>query len=192
EAGLVGGVAARITGGKFDDGFTVAAAGYLFNSAAHKWIAPYKPGRNPYIAFSQNDDGTIESNVINVAYTSGVGPDAAAAYFDQITDDYAAKGIILRFNIVGEADHLLAGVDILLGTCGSAPGSCGEAGMGEAETGGRRIWYSPTQMPTVPDHEFGHILGLDDSTSGIMGPAGGRITNSDASAIKNCYMKDRC
>ncbi len=35
EAGLVGGVAARITGGKFDDGFTVAAAGYLFNSAAH-------------------------------------------------------------------------------------------------------------------------------------------------------------
>ncbi len=35
EAGLVGGVAARITGGKFDDGFTVAAAGYWFNSAAH-------------------------------------------------------------------------------------------------------------------------------------------------------------
>jgi hypothetical protein len=33
EAGLVGGVAARITGGKFDDGFTVSAAGYLFNSA---------------------------------------------------------------------------------------------------------------------------------------------------------------
>ncbi|MGH8139213.1 MAG: RHS repeat-associated core domain-containing protein, partial [Steroidobacteraceae bacterium] len=35
EAGLIGGVAARITGGKFDDGFTVSAAGYLFNSAAH-------------------------------------------------------------------------------------------------------------------------------------------------------------
>jgi hypothetical protein len=34
EAGLVGGVAAEITGGKFDDGFTVSAAGYIFNSAA--------------------------------------------------------------------------------------------------------------------------------------------------------------
>jgi RHS repeat-associated protein len=34
EAGLLGGVAAKITGGKFDDGFTVSAAGYLFNSAA--------------------------------------------------------------------------------------------------------------------------------------------------------------
>lgn len=35
EAGLVGGAAARISGGSFDDGFTTAAAGYLFNSAAH-------------------------------------------------------------------------------------------------------------------------------------------------------------
>jgi RHS repeat-associated protein len=35
EAGLLGGIAAQITGGKFDDGFTVAAAGYLFNAAQH-------------------------------------------------------------------------------------------------------------------------------------------------------------
>jgi hypothetical protein len=35
EAGLLGGVATEITGGKFDDGFSVAAAGYLFNAAAH-------------------------------------------------------------------------------------------------------------------------------------------------------------
>ncbi len=34
EAGAVGGIAARMVGGKFDDGFTVAAAGYIFNSAA--------------------------------------------------------------------------------------------------------------------------------------------------------------
>jgi hypothetical protein len=34
EAGLVGGATAGITGGRFDDGFTVSAAGYLFNSAA--------------------------------------------------------------------------------------------------------------------------------------------------------------
>lgn len=34
EAGLVGGIAARVTGGKFDDGFTISAAGYIFNSAA--------------------------------------------------------------------------------------------------------------------------------------------------------------
>ena len=35
EAGLVGGIAAEITGGRFDDGFSVGAAGYLFNAAAH-------------------------------------------------------------------------------------------------------------------------------------------------------------
>jgi hypothetical protein len=35
EAGFIGGIAARLTGGKFDDGFTVSAAGYLFNAAAH-------------------------------------------------------------------------------------------------------------------------------------------------------------
>jgi RHS repeat-associated protein len=35
EAGLVGGAAARIVGGNFSDGFSTAAAGYLFNSALH-------------------------------------------------------------------------------------------------------------------------------------------------------------
>jgi RHS repeat-associated protein len=35
EAGFLGGIAARITGGKFDDGFTVSAAGYLFNAGVH-------------------------------------------------------------------------------------------------------------------------------------------------------------
>jgi RHS repeat-associated protein len=35
ESGLVGGIAARITGGKFSDGFSTGAAGYLFNTSAH-------------------------------------------------------------------------------------------------------------------------------------------------------------
>ena len=35
EAGLVGGATSAITGGKFSDGFSTAAAGYLFNSALH-------------------------------------------------------------------------------------------------------------------------------------------------------------
>lgn len=39
EAGLIGGVTSRIVGGKFEDGFSVAAAGYLFNSAAHSYEA---------------------------------------------------------------------------------------------------------------------------------------------------------
>ncbi len=34
EAGLIGGVTSRIVGGKFEDGFSVAAAGYLFASLA--------------------------------------------------------------------------------------------------------------------------------------------------------------
>ncbi len=40
EAGLIGGVAARIEGGKFTDGFSVAAAGYLFNAWAHVHSPP--------------------------------------------------------------------------------------------------------------------------------------------------------
>jgi RHS repeat-associated protein len=42
-SGLIGGVSTRIAGGDFADGFTVAAAGYLYNSARH---APYavQPG----------------------------------------------------------------------------------------------------------------------------------------------------
>ena len=34
-SGLIGGAAARIAGGAFSDGFSVAAAGYLYNTAAH-------------------------------------------------------------------------------------------------------------------------------------------------------------
>jgi hypothetical protein len=35
EAGMVGGAASSVAGGKFQDGFSVAAAGYLFNAAQH-------------------------------------------------------------------------------------------------------------------------------------------------------------
>jgi len=35
EAGLVGGIAEEVVGGRFGDGFTVSAAGYIFNAAAH-------------------------------------------------------------------------------------------------------------------------------------------------------------
>jgi RHS repeat-associated protein len=36
ESGLLGGLTSEITGGSFDDGFSVSAAGYLFNSATHR------------------------------------------------------------------------------------------------------------------------------------------------------------
>jgi RHS repeat-associated protein len=39
EAGMVGGAASSITGGKFQDGFSVSAAGYLFNDAEHAGAA---------------------------------------------------------------------------------------------------------------------------------------------------------
>ncbi|MGH7743527.1 MAG: hypothetical protein ACREQ5_01715 [Candidatus Dormibacteria bacterium] len=58
EAGLIGGAAAEITGGKFDDGFSVAAAGYIFNDVAHSIANPDTPGKNDVVI--QRDDGTIE------------------------------------------------------------------------------------------------------------------------------------
>jgi hypothetical protein len=38
EAGLVGGAASMITGGGFNEGFSVGAAGYLLNSASHSKV----------------------------------------------------------------------------------------------------------------------------------------------------------
>jgi hypothetical protein len=44
ESGLIGGIAAEIEGGKFTDGFSVSAAGYLFNEAAHSThVMPHDP-----------------------------------------------------------------------------------------------------------------------------------------------------
>jgi RHS repeat-associated protein len=49
EAGLIGGAAARAVGGKFDDGFSVAAAGYLFNDLAHKQPKPLCVSSSGYL-----------------------------------------------------------------------------------------------------------------------------------------------
>lgn len=40
EEGIVGGLAAEVSGAKFADGFTIAAAGYLFNQLAHSGADP--------------------------------------------------------------------------------------------------------------------------------------------------------
>jgi RHS repeat-associated protein len=52
-SGLIGGLTSRITGGNFAEGFSIAAAGYLYNTAIHAHPA----GRDTIL---ENDDGTEE------------------------------------------------------------------------------------------------------------------------------------
>jgi hypothetical protein len=39
-SGLIGGIAARIVSGNFAEGFSIAAAAYLYNDAAHQKTTP--------------------------------------------------------------------------------------------------------------------------------------------------------
>ena len=55
-AGIVGGAASRAVGGSFSEGFSVGAAGYLFNQMAHA-LRAYGEGANTVIP---RDDGTEE------------------------------------------------------------------------------------------------------------------------------------
>ena len=149
--------------------------------------------KNPYISFHVNDDGTIESGVIQVSYSDKVGQQVATDYFDRITNDYAAQGVILHFDIVGPSDHLLSGVLIWLNSCSASADACGSFSRGEAEVGGRVMYYSASQAVTTPDHEFGHILGFADSNSGIMSGAGNRqITFDFVQRLRNCYIGNSC
>lgn len=42
EAGIIGGAAAAIVGGNFKDGFSIGAAGYLFNAASHLGLKNFR------------------------------------------------------------------------------------------------------------------------------------------------------
>jgi RHS repeat-associated protein len=99
EAGLLGGVSSEITGGNFSDGFSVGAAGYLFNSAAHTymdkgdstaqqlqaaaaagascWISPL--GVTYAATVMQTSPGTVLfSMYVPIVDSAGVGPDLEA------------------------------------------------------------------------------------------------------------------
>jgi hypothetical protein len=60
EEGLIGGVAARLEGGNFGDGFSVAAAGYLFNDLYHRLNSAAAAANE---ALSRYNSLSIDSNV---------------------------------------------------------------------------------------------------------------------------------
>lgn len=104
EAGLVGGVAAKITGGKFDDGFTVSAAGYLFNAAAHP---------KPIFVSTAGYDTTDEAFKAAIAQAKTYGDSGKVEYGGVIFQDNAGfEFSIFRGNPTG--------VDIAVPADGSA------------------------------------------------------------------------
>jgi hypothetical protein len=56
EMGLIGGVSSRLSGGSFDDGFSVSAAGYLFNGL-HDWLGRMFVGRDAHITLLAHLEG---------------------------------------------------------------------------------------------------------------------------------------
>ncbi|MGH8139217.1 MAG: lysozyme [Steroidobacteraceae bacterium] len=93
EAGLVGGVAGEITGGKFDDGFSVSAAGYLFNAAAHaKQPMQISDVGLQAIADREGFSPTIYQDVAGndtIGYGHMLAPGETAIYQNGITQDQA-------------------------------------------------------------------------------------------------------
>jgi RHS repeat-associated protein len=82
EAGVLGGMTSEITGGKFGDGFSVAAAGYLYNSAPHVGAA------KPQALFVSTTGYATEDDAAEAAYSM------AATYKDFKSIEYG--GVIFK------------------------------------------------------------------------------------------------
>ena len=90
EAGLVGGIGSRITGGGFDSGFSDAAAGYLFNSIghilvgqnAHAVLLAYLVTQNP-----MGIQGEFSGNIALGGLFGGGRPDILYQWWSQVVDN---------------------------------------------------------------------------------------------------------
>jgi len=93
EAGLIGGAAARIEGGKFTDGFSVGAAGYLFNSLAHSQKAQYRT-LDPYPALTDDNYFSFQSSDAS-ALTQGQFAQSGGLQSQQLNNFVAAAGALV-------------------------------------------------------------------------------------------------
>jgi RHS repeat-associated protein len=103
EAGLIGGVVARIEGNKFTDGFSVAAAGYLFNQLAHNGKDPNFRGAEA-VKFAAKQLEALGYTVVgfNVPATDPLEPGYTRVYdIAVITPDGQYGGVEVKSSIVG-------------------------------------------------------------------------------------------
>jgi RHS repeat-associated protein len=174
EAGLVGGVVARIEGSKFTDGFSVAAAGYLFNKLAHSLF------KRPELSVSGN---TLSGTVVVACRASG--PQCAAIMngLNSINGS-GANGYTIAINFVQSSANPFSGwafwhdPDLTITVHSYLAAQEGDLGENYGVTG-RMIDLDTSFTNHVVAHEFGHFLGLADDYSnssdlmhyqGTMGP----------------------
>jgi RHS repeat-associated protein len=103
EAGLIGGVVARIEGGKFTDGFSVGAAGYLFNQLAHNGSDPNTRGARA-VEFAAKQLKGMHYTILGfyVSATDPLEPGYTRVYdLAVITPDGEYGGVEVKSSIMG-------------------------------------------------------------------------------------------
>jgi RHS repeat-associated protein len=155
-AGIVGGIAARVVNGSFNDGFSVGAAGYLFNNLLHQKYS------RPELSISGNIlTGTV--------YVSCRGADAqCSAIMSDLNgiNGTGADGYGINIKFVQTSGNPFSA-----GFWHSANLSITVKDYLATQDGELGVTYGPTLRNIdldsrftehVVDHEFGHFLGLED------------------------------
>lgn len=170
-AALVGGTASTMTGGKFANGAVTAAMSYALSSAAShiQGEGSAAPGADEDVSPSRalrrrmiltEGEGAKEMRISLTISAEGVDAATAQAYVDTanagwnvsiVGDDAATRTFGLDLKLVARRGNLR------LVPC--EPSVC-TTGMGAANVGGPRMWYSPAGRPDTPVHEMGHVLGF--------------------------------
>ena len=148
EAGVIGGFAARLAGGGFNDGFSIGAAGYLFNSYAHRLeTLQLQPGIT--------SDGNTLHGSLAVWMHSGT-EDDATEILDRLNSFATANNFDITFHIASFWDKIGFGNVIDVYVSGSAE----VAGLGG--NGAMYFYGDDFKNYNVVAHEFGHVLGFGD------------------------------
>jgi hypothetical protein len=123
-----------------------------------------RPKRNSVVARNSKLDPETGELLftLTMAYHPSIATEAANSYATAIEVGWTAIAneeiIWTDIEVIGKSKYLAgSGADLYLAPCDD---NCGEAGRGAAGLGGRILYYSPTQFPDTPVHEFKHILGF--------------------------------
>jgi RHS repeat-associated protein len=168
-SGAVGGAVASVTGGNFSDGFSIGAAGYLFNDFAHVEL--------PRLAGIERQGDTLVGNV--PVSCDGSSSECGEA-MGQLRDASKANALDISFHPATTWDriasfflHDMLSVEFESLQCESNECMAGEELSGQRGGTITLVESGPWQTNSVVvDHEFMHALGLghNDIPGSLMYP----------------------